>query len=257
MRLTPLRTPWQTPLEIALRVDEATWQHRYTDYWGTPVRVFEAERPHRTLVVDASTVVEVDDTARPPATSGMSWPQLVDVAVADRYGEYLGPTPNTRPDEDLADMADQCAAGRSPHEAALAICTAIHDAMTYRRGSTGVHTVARDAWLARSGVCQDYAHLVVGALRHVGIPARYASGYLHPRQNPVVGEAVSGESHAWVEWWLGSWIGHDPTNDGPIGERHVVVGRGRDYNDVPPIRGIIAGAGRSELEVSVEITKLA
>jgi transglutaminase-like putative cysteine protease len=83
------------------------------------------------------------------------------------------------------------------------------------------------------------------------------SGYLHPAEEPELGEPVVGESHAWVEWWLGEWTGHDPTNDAEVGERHVIVGRGRDYTDVPPIKGIVAGPAESDLAVTVEITRLA
>jgi transglutaminase-like putative cysteine protease len=122
-------------------------------------------------------------------------------------------------------------------------------------GITGVHSTATEAWEARKGVCQDIAHITLGALRAVGIPARYVSGYLHPRPNAGVGEAVTGESHAWVEWFSGDWWGFDPTNNIEIGDRHVLVGRGRDYNDVPPLRGVYAGPFKSQLFVKVTITR--
>ncbi|MFO7244181.1 MAG: transglutaminase domain-containing protein, partial [Actinomycetes bacterium] len=114
---------------------------------------------------------------------------------------------------------------------------------------------ARDAWEAKSGVCQDFAHLAIGALRHVGIPARYVSGYLHPKRDAAIGETVRGESHAWVEWWTGDWFGFDPTNDKEVGDHHGVVARAREYRDVPPLQGVFAGAG-SGLEVSVKVTQL-
>jgi len=85
--------------------------------------------------------------------------------------------------------------------------------------------------------------------------------YLHGRRPPTFpccnGLPVLGESHAWVEWWLGEWTGHDPTNDAEVGERHVIVGRGRDHIDAPPIKGIVAGLAESDLAVTVEITRLA
>jgi transglutaminase-like putative cysteine protease len=177
--------------------------------------------------------------------------------VADRFAEYLTPTPSSAPEPDLQLVASDLAAAHSPHETALSLATYIYDEMTYQPGSTGVSTSAAQAWRARRGVCQDYAHLLVGALRQVGIPARYVSGYLHPAEEPELGEPVVGESHAWVEWWLGEWTGHDPTNDAEVGERHVIVGRGRDYTDVPPIKGIVAGPAESDLAVTVEITRLA
>jgi transglutaminase-like putative cysteine protease len=130
--------------------------------------------------------------------------------------------------------------------------------MDYQPGSTGVNTSAAEAWAERSGVCQDYAHLAIGALRHVGIPTRYVSGYLHPEPEPTLNEPVTGESHAWVEWWVGGWFGHDPTNATDVGDRHIVVGHGRDYGDVPPFKGIFGGQPRhTDLEVEVRVTRLA
>jgi len=106
-------------------------------------------------------------------------------------------------------------------------------------------------------VCQDFTHLTLAVLRGMGIPARYVSGYLHPSKAAEVGTVSTGESHAWVEAWTGDWWGFDPTHLGPVGERHVVVGRGRDYADVSPLKGVYHGAPAEALTVSVEITRLA
>jgi transglutaminase-like putative cysteine protease len=257
-RLTPLASRRQSPLESTVRVDPATWQHQYVDYWGTQVRVFEVSRPHRELLVAARSLVEVDDSIRQSAAATLSWDELSERQVREEYGEFLAATQSTRSPDDLTALTREIAANASPADAALAVSAAVHEQMIYQPGSTGVSTVAAEAWAARSGVCQDYAHLVVGALRELGIPARYVSGYLHPSKQPEIGEAVVGESHAWVQWWLGAWIGHDPTNDAVIGDRHVMVGAGRDYSDVPPIKGIVAGTPvTTELQVSVEITRVA
>ena len=94
-------------------------------------------------------------------------------------------------------------------------------------------------------------------LRSIGIPARYVSGYLHPNAEAEIGRTVAGESHAWVEWWDGDWIGYDPTNGKPVGEQHVLVARGRDYDDVAPLKGIYSGPRSAELGVRVEVTRLA
>ena len=93
------------------------------------------------------------------------------------------------------------------------------------------------------------------ALRAVGIPARYVSGYLQSKPDAAIGETIVGESHAWVEWFTGDWFGYDPTNMLNIGERHVLIARGRDYKDVSPLRGVYAGASASGVFVKVEITK--
>ena len=258
VRQTPAATPWQIPMESVLRVDQSSWHHRYIDYWGTSVRVFEAHAPHRELVVDVTSLVEVDSTRRSRGGHDMTWDVVRSAATADKFDEYLATSTFTAPPPELVDLADSLAADNAPLEAAHAIAAAVHETMTYVPGSTGVHTLAAEAWDARSGVCQDYAHLVVGALRHVGIPARYVSGYLHPSNDPELGEAVTAESHAWVQWWLGEWVDHDPTNLADVVERHVQIGCGRDYGDVPPIKGIVAGSPvTTDLDVRVDITRLA
>jgi transglutaminase-like putative cysteine protease len=258
VRQTPAASPWQIPMESALHVDQSSWHYRYIDYWGTSVRVFEAHTPHRELVVEVDSLVEVDRTRRTALTDPIGWPDVRSAGTVDRFEEYLATRAFTAPPTELADLADSLAADLEPDDAARAIVHAVHETMTYLPGSTGVHTLAAEAWAAGSGVCQDYAHLVVGALRHVGIPARYVSGYLHPRAEPEIGEQVDAESHAWVQWWLGEWVDHDPTNLADVAERHVQVGVGRDYEDVPPIKGIVAGSPvTTGLEVRVEITRQA
>jgi transglutaminase-like putative cysteine protease len=143
----------------------------------------------------------------------------------------------------------------TPYGAAREIAETVGKAVEYVQGVTGVQTTAADAWSKKHGVCQDITHITLGALRAVGIPARYVSGYLHPRPDAPIGETVTGESHAWVEWFSGSWHGYDPTNLIEIGDRHVLVGRGRDYRDVAPLRGVYAGPFTSSLFVRVEITR--
>ncbi len=256
-RFTPAQLPWQTTLESNLQVDPSTWHYRFSDYWGTEVRVFEASGAHRALEVRATSLVEVDASRRPEPAE-LSWPDLRTPTVKDSFVEFLTGTPMTAPPIELSDLAESIAADNSPAATGRAICETVHGALTYLRGATGVHSLAADAWESRSGVCQDYAHLAVGALRHVGIPARYVSGYLHPSSEPAVGETARGESHAWVEWWLGEWTPYDPTGNCEVAERHVVVGSGRDYRDVPPIKGIVAGPHQTNsLTVTVDVTRLA
>jgi transglutaminase-like putative cysteine protease len=255
-RFTPLATAWQVPLESSLTIDAASWQFPFIDYWGTQVRAFEVNRPHDHLILESISLVEVDGD-RLPTVSPTSWEQLADGKTRDRFIEYVTQTPTTEPGEEWVELAREVAGSKDPHDAALALSSTLHELMNYMPGTTGVHTTAVEAWADRRGVCQDYAHLLVGALRELGIPARYVSGYLHPTKNAPIGEPKVGESHAWVEWWAGEWVGHDPTNDLAAGERHVIVGRGRDYTDVPPFKGIVAGSAVTDLSVAVEIVRLA
>ncbi len=137
----------------------------------------------------------------------------------------------------LARRGPERIAGLDPLEAAAEISTWVHRHVTYMPGSTGVQTSAQEAWDQGQGVCQDIAHLTVALLREVGLPARYVSGYLFPKPDAEPGEEVTGQSHAWVEYWTGEWAACDPTNDSGVGQRHVIVAAGRDYADVPPLKG--------------------
>lgn len=143
----------------------------------------------------------------------------------------------------------------TPEAAARLGVEAVRDLIAYSPGATTVSTTSREAWASGHGVCQGFTHATLSLLRSAGIPARYASGYLRTEE-PAPGPIVVGESHAWVEYWDGGWHAADPTNDRAVGAAHVIVARGRDYADVPPLKGIYAGGEREDLGVSVEITQL-
>ena len=254
-RLTPVTDVDQLTLESRITTSPDARQQRYWDYWGTQVTSFDLHAPHDALEVTATSVVDTADERAPGDVA--SWHLLRSEAVRDRYVEQLVPTSRTDPGEEALALALERTAGLDPQETALAVMELVHDRVAYQPGSTGVATSASEAWGLGAGVCQDVAHVTVGLLRAVGLPAAYVSGYLHPRPDAALGETVVGESHAWVEVWLGSWWGYDPTNRVPAGERHVVVGRGRDYGDVPPLKGVYSGTGQHSLGVTVEVTRLA
>jgi transglutaminase-like putative cysteine protease len=255
-RMTPLTTATQTALEARIEVDPVTWRHTYRDYWGSQVTAFDVLLPHDELTVVSSSTVEVM-SAHEPTAPPRSWDDLGRDDVRDPYSEYLTQSTWTTPAQDVVRFARDAAAGLGPDEAARAVCGAVFDALDYVPGSTSVQTKAVEVWQARKGVCQDFAHLTLGALRELGIPARYVSGYLHPVPDAGIGETVEGQSHAWVEWWAGEWVAYDPTHNAPVGVDHVVVARGRDYADVTPLKGVYAGTAGSQLFVSVQVTRLA
>ncbi|MRX43080.1 transglutaminase family protein [Agromyces kandeliae] len=254
-RMLPYSGGEQFVMHAALDIRPGATQHAYLDYWGTRVSTFEVLTPHRELSVTATSVVEV----RPVPGRGPepTWGELAAIRVSSvPFVEFTTQTDATEPPDEVAALAAEIAGEGMPvGETALEISRAIGDAVEYVTGVTAVNSTAREAWSERKGVCQDMAHLVVGALRSVGIPARYVSGYLHPDREAPVGVTVAGESHAWVEWFSGTWRGYDPTNLAEAGELHVLVGRGRDYTDVAPLRGVYAGPSASELFVSVEVTR--
>ncbi|GAA3032078.1 transglutaminase family protein [Microbacterium dextranolyticum] len=254
-RMLPGATDSQFVLSSQLDIEPSTSVNHYTDYFGTRVAAFDVLAGHSSLAITARSLVEV--RPRPIESGHLGWSDLErEASRSVATVEMLGQTARTAPHPEVAEIARSIASQHDdPCSAALAIATAIGDAMHYVPGITGVHSTGAEAWTERKGVCQDITHITLGALREVGIPARYVSGYLHPSAHPEVGVAVTGESHAWVEWFTGGWQGFDPTNRVEIGDRHVLVGRGRDYNDVPPLRGVYAGPFKSELHVRVTITR--
>jgi len=171
----------------------------------------------------------------------------------DKMTEFLTVNQRTEPPEELVALA-AATTTQPPRLTALDVCALISDHLSYERGSTMVTSTARDVWAFGHGVCQDYSHLALGALRSIGLPARYVSGYLHPGSGEP-NKTVEGESHSWIEWWCGSWVAYDPTMRRRLTDGYVRVGHGRDYGDVAPLRGTYSG-GRSEMFVTVKMTEL-
>jgi transglutaminase-like putative cysteine protease len=254
-RITPLTTVDQLVLEATVEVDPPARMFRYLDYWGSVVHAFNLDVAHRALHVTGRSVVETTEPVPPELVT--SWDALDNDGVRDDWAELLAPTPTVPTDPQLTEVAEQLRASTSPDRAGALIVDWVRDQLTYARGRTGVHTSAIEAWTGGSGVCQDFAHLTLALARAMGIPGRYCSGYLHPDPDAEVGSVVEGESHAWVELWAGDWHGLDPTTGWPVGERHVLVARGRDYQDVPPLKGVFHGGPTSRMEVSVQLSRVA
>ncbi|MDP9884082.1 transglutaminase-like putative cysteine protease [Sinomonas atrocyanea] len=258
-RMTPLTEPQQVVLESQVRVTPTQAAvSSYKDYWGTRVTAFDMQIPHEFLEVVSSTTVEVHRVERVPSEGDVvAWDRLRSPELEDQFSDWLPQSRLSGPGSEVLGTLPGVVEGLDPHRAAHAVFDWLRGEMRYRPGSTAVTTDAEQAWNQREGVCQDLAHLAIGSLRSLGIPARYISGYLHPRSSADIGEVVAGQSHAWLEWWDGEWRSWDPTNHKPAGDFHVTVARGRDYRDVPPLKGILSGGGGSHLDVGVEITRLA
>jgi transglutaminase-like putative cysteine protease len=255
-RMTPQTGPGQIVVHTRLGVSPTPWTYDYRDYFGTQITAFEVVDPHEAMTVTATSTVQTNRSPAPPPQA--SWESLTTREVDDRWTEYLTLPELVAPPPDFALMVKQIAADHAlPGAAAREVCAMVYGEVEFVPGATHVSSPAVHAWQQRAGVCQDMAHLVVGGLRSVGIPARYVSGYFHPHEAPVVGEPVIGESHAWVEWWDDGWHPFDPTNDHEPCDRYVTVATGRDYGDVRPISGIYSGPGTSRMMVEVEVTRLA
>jgi transglutaminase-like putative cysteine protease len=254
-RLTPRSDSRQNVILNRVETTPATRSYRYVDYWGTAVTAFDLHAPHTELEVTASSVVETDKPEKP--TEAVSWDDLVSAAVIDRYDELLTPTAYVPASRRIQAVGKRIAKYYDPQEAVIEAAKWANSELAYVLGTTGVHSSGLDAHREGKGVCQDFAHLSLILLRSMGIPSRYVSGYLHPKKKATVGETIEGQSHAWIQAWTGSWLNYDPTNDTEINEQYISVGVGRDYADVTPLKGIYSGAGSTDLDVVVEITRLA
>jgi len=257
-RLTPRSDNRQNVILNRVETAPATRSYRYVDYWGTAVTAFDLHAPHTELEVTSSSVVETDRGASPKDENvQVSWDDLCSEAVIDRFDEVLSPTHYTPHSKRIGRVGQRIAKYHDPQEAVTAAANWVHSELEYVPGTTGVHSSGLDAHREGKGVCQDFAHLTLILLRSMGIPARYVSGYLHPKGKAKVGDTIDGQSHAWVQAWTGGWWNYDPTNDADINAQYISVGVGRDYSDVTPLKGIYSGEGSTDLDVVVEITRLA
>lgn len=255
-RVTPLSTDRQLTIDARVAVEPAARLARYWDYWGTLVHSFDVHVPHDELVVTATSTVETaTDAGRDDPEVG--WDELDSPAVRDEFYEYLAFTKSTTADDVVAGAGAALRAKAAAPQAGVDDAVAwVASRLEYERGSTSVSTSALEALSAGRGVCQDFVHVSLALLRSMGIPCRYVSGYFHPKADAAIGETHVGDSHAWLEAWTGAWRAVDPTNPVPVGERHVVVARGRDYRDVSPLKGVYSGAPSSTPQVRVELTRL-
>ncbi|MCZ1000975.1 MULTISPECIES: transglutaminase family protein [Streptomyces] len=255
VRMTPLTLPGQTTLDARVTVNPTTPTWSYWDYWGTQVTGFDLMEPHEDLTITASSLVE---TAPPgPQAPAPTWAEVARTTANSRLLEYTSPTGRTTVTRELVERARSASTGLDPHETAVAVSAMVTDQVSYLPGATGVNTGAMEAWEQGAGVCQDITHLTAALLRGLGLPTRYVSGYLHPERDAELHRPVAGQSHAWIEYWAGDWTGYDPTNSTRADESHVVVGRGRDYDDVTPHKGIYRGVAGGPPEVTVEFTRVA
>jgi len=260
VHLQPRGTPRQTCRQSDISVSptpRGIQQQR--DYFGNPVAIFTIEEPHRQLEISARHRIEVQPAA--PIAASPAWEtvrdQLRNVAAMEATAFLFDSMYIQRRDE-LADYAaPSFAPARSLHEAVLDLSARIHREFKYDAEATTIATPLSEVLANRHGVCQDFAHLVIGCLRSLGLAARYVSGYLrtHAPTRLVGADA----SHAWLSVYCGDsgWFDVDPTNNLVPSDQHVIMAWGRDYDDVSPIKGVILGGGTHTMAVAVEVKPVA
>lgn len=260
LRVRPATTSTQRCDEFTVRIDPEARVGRHSDYFGTEVLEFGIVRPHQRLSIDVRARVV---TAEPPEPPDVDWAALDTDAYAEAAGEYLLPALDDSDSDELDELVTAVRAD-TPLATLQRLYALIPDRYEYRAGVTYVGSTVQEFLDTGAGVCQDYVHLGLIMLRRNGIAARYVSGYLWAAPEDEGADSVEVETHAWLEALLPGgggrgepvWVGADPTNRQLAGERHVKIGHGRHYSDVPPVRGVYQGSAGAQLEASVHMTRL-
>jgi transglutaminase-like putative cysteine protease len=271
--LVPRALPWQTvgSYDVAVVPAPVDLSHD-TDYYGNVATYFQVTDPHTRLEIEAVSEVEVTAPVVAPALLEVPWEQAGPLAFPDQSGAWRAadlalPSVSV---EQVDEARDYAAASFTRHrpigEAVTDLMHRIHGDFDYDHTATTVTSTVGEVLSSRAGVCQDFAHLTLACLRSQGLAARYVSGYLSTLPAPGRPRVVGADaSHAWVAVWLpdlvggtdGDWLAFDPTNDQWADDRYVTVAWGRDYADVPPVKGVIfTEAKKSTLLVSVDVAPI-
>ncbi|MGO4172132.1 transglutaminase family protein [Bosea sp. TAF32] len=233
-------------------------------FFGNRMTTVTITKPHRELKVEMRARIEVHRQAPPHAGLTRNWEEVAQLALAsnslapDSPAHHLYPSRLVPPVAAvIAYAAESFGARRPVLEAASELMARIRRDFSYDPEATEVSTPIAEAFAQRHGVCQDFAHIMIGGLRGLGLPAAYVSGYI--RTIPPPGEKRlegSDASHAWVLLWCGpetGWVGLDPTNDLIVADDHIVTAIGRDYADVAPLDGVVIGPGSQKIGVAVDV----
>jgi len=254
VRLTPRNFDGQRVIESQLRVlPDAAFMHQRKDYYGNDVTSLELLERHEHLEITAESTVDVQAPTNGSLAS-IAWDEARE-RIAVEASEFVYNSPYVPATPQIVEYAQKTfVPGRDLLEAAQELMHRIHEDFKYRPQSTSVSTPLADVMRHRRGVCQDFAHVMIGAIRSQRLAARYVSGYVRP--GPKVQGAQA--SHAWVSvFFPGSgWMCFDPTNDLMVSDNHITLAWGRDYADVTPVKGISLGGGSQTVKVEVYVKAL-
>jgi transglutaminase-like putative cysteine protease len=260
LHLRPRPLPWQVVVSDRIVTDPDGARRRDAeDHFGNIVTWLFLDRPHADFIVTAESVVEV--SYPPPPDETLAWEKIAEAALGPEAGpaaEYRFDSPMAPAIAETRDFArTSFRKGRTILEALSDLNNRIYQEFRFRSGVTTISTPVSQVMKRREGVCQDFSHLMVSALRGLGLPARYNSGYIRTKPPPGRPRRQGADqSHAWVGAWLGpehGWVDLDPTNGILVQDEHVLLGWGRDYGDVSPVQGVILGGGAHHLSVAVDL----
>jgi len=263
VRLRPIHDETQSCLSFRLLTDPVSRGTSYRDSFGNWVHQFNILPEHYHLKIEAESVVLAHDAPSVP-TGKMKLSELENhrEELEEQFLDFIVPTgyvPLVPQLDELIATASRGSDGTLLGFVNMAALL-IHEKFEYVQGATHVNSSIQDSLAVGAGVCQDFAHLLLGVVRKRGLPGRYVSGYLVPETaaspDAKLQEVIGGSaSHAWAEVYLpdSGWIGLDPTLGKPLGLQHVRIGYGRDYSDVAPVRGVYKGHAGQRLSVDVSV----
>jgi len=258
-RLQPAADHRQTLHNFQLLITPSAKVSHYLDFHANTVHLFEINPSHLELSVSAlATVTTTDSPALTPAAATAPLTELSKSMMLDGCYEFLPASTYVEITPETTDLARMAVGNETDvWQAAQSIMRYIHREFHYLPASTNVHTHMREVLKARHGVCQDFAHVMLGLCRALKIPARYVSGYLY--NGPADQLKGAQASHAWIEVHVPGhgWCGLDPTNAQSVAGHHVKVATGRDYADVSPLKGTYRGTDRRKMTVDVLVTNMA
>lgn len=237
-----------------------------TDYFQNKGTVIVHNIPHTEMVLKLKTRVtclapEQQLDIAPNQTQLAAELSEPRVLGAHSPHHFLGVSPRLPRDPVLGDYARaQIAPGMNVRDIVVAIGEALHRDITFQSGSTTVDTTPQDAFAQRKGVCQDFSHIMISCLREIGIPSGYVSGFLRTLPPPGKARLEGADAmHAWVRAWCGvdaGWVEYDPTNATLAGTDHILIGYGRDYTDISPVKGVLRAAGGQKTTQTVDVAPL-
>jgi len=255
-RLQPTSCEGQECHSFILRVLPATRLSHYHDFYNNIVHFFEVPEPHGFLAIESASVVTTADNSLSEDREVAPMNRLQELLRVERFYDFLQMSSYVSLDVDVWKLALDATAGcEDVWQASLAVMRFIHANFIYSPYSTHVNTHMLDVLRQRRGVCQDFAHVMLGMCRALKIPARYASGYIY--SDPAEHLTGAQASHAWCEVYLPGigWRGLDPTNNRQADEHHVKIGCGRDYADIVPLKGHYRGTQDKRMTVEVSVTR--
>jgi transglutaminase-like putative cysteine protease len=253
--LYPIQDDFQDVLHHHIMVSGDVPVETHYDYFGNKVGTFTHSKPHNDLTIDSQIIVVTKPRELPndSISAEKQWEELKKISSHYQFIDFLKHESLEESPEIIGVIDSERQKIRTPLASAQRLCSYVFNTFTYKKGITTVESTFDEVWKIKTGVCQDFAHVLLSLLQLVDIPARYVSGYICPSKSGMRGE---GATHAWVEAYIPfyGWLGFDPTNNCVVNENHVRLAVGRNFSDCSPVKGTYRGTSEHTLEVAVSVS---